>query len=212
MEENALRLIPELNPEVMISSGGALAKQNGKTVYSSLFTKQEAQNLIAAARAVCGMDCLITADTLHGYYWNCKPNADELDIGWRDAIYSDFVDFPYEALKICVETADPEKARNITQLCPNCDCVKFSDENWYKFTPKNVTKERAILAVCEASGISVAQITAFGDDLVDIGMLTLCGTGVAMGNAVPAVRQIADVVIGSNDDDGVAVYLEEHFL
>ena len=50
---------------------------------------------------------------------------------------------------------------------------------------------------------------AFGDDLADIGMLRLAGTGVAMGNALAEVKQAADVVIGSNDEDGIAVYLRE---
>ena len=39
-------------------------------------------------------------------------------------------------------------------------------------------------------------------------MLKICGTGVAMGNAVEQVKQAADITIGSNDDDGIAVYLE----
>ena len=57
--------------------------------------------------------------------------------------------------------------------------------------------------------ISEAEITAFGDDYADIGMLKLCGTGIAMGNAVEEVRKIADRVIGSNDEDGIAAYLSE---
>ena len=39
-------------------------------------------------------------------------------------------------------------------------------------------------------------------------MLRLCGIGVAMGNATDAVKEAADVVIGSNDTDGIAEYLE----
>lgn len=49
-------------------------------------------------------------------------------------------------------------------------------------------------------------------DLVDIGMLKLCGKGVAMGNALEEVKSIADVVIGSNDEDGIAEYLAEKYL
>ena len=43
-------------------------------------------------------------------------------------------------------------------------------------------------------------------------MLTLCGTGVAMGNALECVKQAADVVIGSNEEDGIAEYLEKYVL
>ena len=39
-------------------------------------------------------------------------------------------------------------------------------------------------------------------------MLRLCGLGVAMGNAVPAVKAAADLVIGTNDEGGIAQWLE----
>lgn len=43
-------------------------------------------------------------------------------------------------------------------------------------------------------------------------MLRLCGLGVAMGNAVPAVKAAADVVIVTNDEDGIAEWLESTLL
>ena len=51
-----------------------------------------------------------------------------------------------------------------------------------------------------------------GDDYNDSGMLTLCGTGVAMGNAIAEVKAIADDVTLSNDDDGIAVWLKKNIL
>ena len=51
----------------------------------------------------------------------------------------------------------------------------------------------------------------FGDDYADIGMLELCGTGVAMGNAIDEVKESADIVIGSNDEDGIADFIEEEY-
>ena len=48
--------------------------------------------------------------------------------------------------------------------------------------------------------------------LQTIGMLKLCGTGVAMGNSIAVVKEAADIVIGSNDEDGIAKYLEQFVL
>ena len=73
---------------------------------------------------------------------------------------------------------------------------------------RGVTKEAAILKACAACGIGPEEITAFGDDYADMGMLRLCGRGIAMGNALDVVKEAADIVIGSNDEDGIAVYLE----
>ena len=41
-------------------------------------------------------------------------------------------------------------------------------------------------------------------------MLELCGTGVAMGNAIDDVKAKADIVIGSNDKDGIADFIEKY--
>ena len=94
---------------------------------------------------------------------------------------------------------------------PCCDCVRFSDGYWYKFTKKGVTKENAVLKVCSACKIAPENIIAFGDDFADIGMLRLCGAGIAMGNAVQDVKEAADMVIGTNDDEGIAEYLASLF-
>ena len=88
----------------------------------------------------------------------------------------------------------------------------FSDGYWYKFTKKTATKEKAILEICSACGIKAEEIIAFGDDYADIGMLKLCGKGIAMGNAIKEVKEEADWVIGSNDEDGIAEYLAGNLL
>ena len=51
-------------------------------------------------------------------------------------------------------------------------------------------------------------LLAFGDDNNDIGILSSCGTGVTMGNAIPEVKAASDAVTKMNDEDGVAVYLD----
>lgn len=64
---------------------------------------------------------------------------------------------------------------------------------------------RFIENVC---GFGTDSIVAFGDDFADIGMLELCGTGVAMGNAIAEVKEKADIVIGTNDEEGIVDFLE----
>ena len=113
---------------------------------------------------------------------------------------------------MCVEIFDEEKAKILTERLEQCDCIRFSDGYWYKFTRKNVTKENAIMRIAEAYGFGMESIIAFGDDFADIGMLELCGLGVAMGNAIDEVKDRADIVIGSNDEEGIAYFIEENIL
>ena len=53
------------------------------------------------------------------------------------------------------------------------------------------------------------DFVSFGDDYADVGMLKMCGIGVVMGNAIQEVKDIADDITLSNEEDGVAAYLEK---
>lgn len=72
-----------------------------------------------------------------------------------------------------------------------------------------VNKAVALAEVCLALGVAQAATLAFGDDVNDRQLLAWAGVGVAMANAKQAAKDAADAVTASNDDDGVAVYLEE---
>ena len=74
-----------------------------------------------------------------------------------------------------------------------------------------VTKAAGLAWLCERDGIEAREVIAFGDMPNDVPMLTWAGHSVAMGNAHPAVRAVADEVGRTNDDDGVARYLEDVF-
>lgn len=209
--QNSMFYISKLNPDIIIASGGAVVKNNDEYIYTAEFTNDETRNMIASARKICGANCEITIDTLEKHFWNYKIDPNNIDANWGDSIYIDYSEFGEKALKMCVEIFDKEKANELAKYLRDCDCVKFSDGEWYKFTKKEATKENAILRMCQALSITVKDIIAFGDDYVDIGMLKFCGVGVAMGNAIDEVKSVADVVIGGNDEDGIAEYLEEMF-
>lgn len=211
-EKNSMEFIAELNPEVMISSAGALVKYKEEYIYKAEFTKTETMELIHKAREICGEDCEITVDTVDAHYWNYKIDPKQQDRSWGDSIYTDFENFMQESLKMCVEILDENAVEKLQRNLPGCDCARFSDGYWYKFTKKNATKENAILHMCKECGISTDEIIAFGDDYADIGMLKLCGVGVAMGNAIDEVKAVADQVIGDNDNDGIGGYLRNFVL
>lgn len=173
---------------------------------------EQTKAMIQKAREICGKDCEITIDTTEGHYWNYKIDPRQQDKSWGNSIYTDFSDFEQESLKVCVEIFDEAVAERLKRNLPDCDGIRFSDGCWYKFTKKTATKEDAILHMCKACGITTDEIIAFGDDYADIGMLKLCGSGVAMGNAIDAVKAVADQVIGDNDNDGIGYYIQNTIL
>ena len=64
-------------------------------------------------------------------------------------------------------------------------------------------KGNALRGLCEALGIDCRESVAFGDGLNDANMLRAAGRGCAMENAVPSLKESADVIVESNNDAGV---------
>ena len=76
-------------------------------------------------------------------------------------------------------------------------------------SPLGVSKATVIAELAASRGIGRESVIAFGDMPNDLPLLTWAGTSCAVANAHPDVLAAATVVIGSNDDDGVAEYLEK---
>lgn len=73
----------------------------------------------------------------------------------------------------------------------------------------HVSKWHGIETLCRKWGIDPSRTVAVGDDVNDIEMIRQAGLGVAMANAVPAVRAVAQRTTLSNNDAGVAVLIDD---
>ena len=71
------------------------------------------------------------------------------------------------------------------------------------------SKAAALDALCSQLGYSQADVIAFGDNVNDVEMLESAGLGVCMANGTDDARAAADRLTLSNDEDGIAVVLEE---
>lgn len=69
------------------------------------------------------------------------------------------------------------------------------------------SKGTAMTWLCGHLGIDPSKATCFGDNHNDISMLELAGCGAAVCNAEREVRDAADVILASNDEDGVPAYI-----
>ena len=84
----------------------------------------------------------------------------------------------------------------------------FTAPHYFEFTPLGVDKVRALQDTFAVLGITPDQVISFGDAQNDLTMIKWAKIGVAMGNAAPEVREQADYVTGSNNEDGIADALE----
>ena len=88
----------------------------------------------------------------------------------------------------------------------------LSKPDYLEILPLGVNKGSAVRDYCLIEGIDPVNIAAAGDQDVDLGMLEFAGLGIAMGNATEHVKAVADMITRSNDEDGLALALEELLL
>lgn len=111
--------------------------------------------------------------------------------------------------------ADPALiAQLYAELAPVYDdraYVTISNIEYLEFMPKGVDKGKALEVVAAHFGVPIAKTIAFGDAGNDIPLIRAAGLGVAMENAKPEAKAVADRIAPPYDADGVAVVLEELF-
>lgn len=83
-------------------------------------------------------------------------------------------------------------------------------QTWFEITSIRATKAAASHAL--ALRLCAERLVAFGDNLNDVALLAAADHGCAVANAVPQLLGIADEVLLSNSEDGVAEWLEQNVL
>ena len=83
---------------------------------------------------------------------------------------------------------------------------------WVELLPAGVSKASGLAVLCERLGVDHHEVVAVGDGWNDLPMLEWAGTAVVMADAPDEVLAVADRVVPSSQDDGVAVLLESFFV
>ena len=84
--------------------------------------------------------------------------------------------------------------------------------NNYEIGGATTSKAEALRFLMEKLQVNREELLACGDSPNDEDMIRFAGLGVAMGNALPEVKEAADYVTGSNEEDGVAMVIEKFVL
>ena len=198
-----------LEPDYEITADGTQIYAGQECIFRSELSEQDTSFIIRSILAAAP-DTEITMAAGETVYWNSRHIAASEKL--HKAVYCDFTPPPATRVsKIAARLPDADAARRIANAA-GCRLQAYRGESWYAFLPAGAGKTAAGRALAACSGIPPEDMAAFGDDDADIGMLRLCGTGVAVANAAPAVLEAADDVTLSNDRDGVALWLNCHCL
>ena len=130
---------------------------------------------------------------------------------WNASVFGGFPKLPEGTLyKVLVSGVTEREAR--AALTGDTYCTAIEGGKLYQFMSREATKWGGVREMLEDFGLAPEEAAYFGDDWDDIGPVKNCGLGVAMENAIPEVKAVADAIAGHCDGDGAARFVEENIL
>jgi Cof subfamily protein (haloacid dehalogenase superfamily) len=142
------------------------------------------------------------------------PKDKQIDIRVVDNWEKTFEEYKNEILKcICIDD-DIEKIKRAKEELLKYDDLEVVSSNYNNFEVmcKGVSKGRAVEILAGYYNIKKEEIICIGDNENDLSMIKYAGLGVAMGNGEKYVKDSADYVTSTNNEDGVAKVIEKFIL
>lgn len=131
-------------------------------------------------------------------------------------VVENFVEFVDFEINKCLLTASPEIApeleKQLREKYEGVASVYRSEAFFIEVMPENVDKATSLERMLESLGIARENTVCCGDGFNDISMIRFAGVGVAMGNAKPEVKEAADYITASNDEDGLVEVIHRFIL
>lgn len=93
----------------------------------------------------------------------------------------------------------------------NCNIIRTDGGNLIEIMPQGITKLSALNYILKLEKAHLANVIAFGDDTNDFEIIKDVGCGVAMGNSVEILKEVATLVTTSNNENGVLNVLRMFF-
>ncbi|MFT7684742.1 MAG: Cof subfamily protein (haloacid dehalogenase superfamily) [Candidatus Azotimanducaceae bacterium] len=226
-------VIDNLDLEVYcICNGGALVKnEQQETILNATLTKQEFVDVIELARShslaiagqrdahsLGGSDFIIDNkvpwhDGILSYHENNIEYARGADLlAEQDIDQENFLALStfdeMAKLKGFVEAVEKDERFNVVVVSQ-----VNGDAHYCEITQRHVDKWYGLQHLAKRFNLEAANICAVGDELNDVPMVKAAGLGVAMGNAHPKLKNLADFICGNYDEDGLLElfeYIREH--
>ena len=127
--------------------------------------------------------------------------------------FLEYIDFPVPK---CLIVGEAERLHQLEkqmhEQLRETNEVYRSEPYFLELVPKGIDKAQSLAVLLDKVGILREEVVACGDGFNDLSMIRYAGLGVAMQNAQLVVREAADFITLSNDEDGVAHVVERFML
>lgn len=192
-----------VTPDAVIHLNGNKITVGDELIYEHNMNRDLVSRLLAFAEGKQFAVGLTTGT--EDYYVNPEyvTRHDEQRFGRSDRTYLDagrLLEMPIRSLTYIGE---PEGAHQIEEAFPEVKLPMFSSGNGADIIEQEVSKAEGLKRVCRHYGIPVENTVAFGDSMNDYEILREAGIGIAMGNSITVLKQVADYVTTDIGDDGI---------
>ena len=214
-ERDTLR-ITQFGGILMAYNGGQIVEAStGKVLYEKKLDMEAARNVLRFLETQevtpildNGREFFVTDPTGYKVEYECQNNRMKCNTVKNLA---DFLNFNPNKILMSAEPAWlPSIQQTIRKILPEGMAVVQTAPFYLEVIPEAIHKGVGLLRTCRALDIDPRETLAFGDAENDIPMLEAAGVGIAMGNAPQSVKAAANDVTGSNNEDGIAQWLEKY--
>ncbi|WP_168121047.1 Cof-type HAD-IIB family hydrolase [Paenibacillus sp. HB172176] len=219
MFASAQKIARQINLNVpIITYQGALVKTllDGQVLYERSVPSDAASELLAFCSERDLHLQLYADDQLYGMEDNEKIQAYSQLSNIPYLIEPDFSKLIHKPLNKMLIIDDPQRldelALELIPLIGDRVHITKSKAHYLEFMHKEGTKGHALTFMAEHLGCTMEETIAMGDAWNDREMIQAAGLGVAMDNAIDALKEIADYVTLSNNDEGVKHVIDKFVL
>lgn len=211
----------------VVASNGAYIREKDKdeVIYSKPLNRDEIYKVIDISKKYDFCPQVFTSDTIFSeklihsaknyLRWNeTLLEKDRINIHITDDIYSIIDENLGSILKVLVMSDEDDKLlsfRKDLKSYGNFSIVS-SFKNNAEIMSEGISKGNAVKILADYFNISKDEVVCFGDGENDASMIKYAGLGIAMDNAIDEIKEIADYITDTNDNDGVAKAIEKFVL
>lgn len=204
---------------VMSYNGGQIINvQTGELIYDKKINPEMIPYLYKKARKnnfpiFTYHEDIIFTDTPDNIHVQEEAGLNGLKVVKTDNFPETVTFSPYKCTLVSDDTEALNGLENHWKKRLNGTLDVFPSEPYFlEVVPTSINKGDTLAFLLDKLGVTTNEVVALGDGVCDIPMLQLAGKGIAMGNAIDAVKSCVDYITLSNEEDGVAAALEKTIL
>ena len=198
-------------------NGGTIAKPDGTVLSAARLDAATARDAVAAFDLDWVVTWVFADGKWHTRSTDTPHNASEVvTAAQQPTVVDDFSPLLERVDKIvAVSDEEPRLAeleRRTQEALRGRATVARSQTYYLDVTAPDANKGHGVTELARALGVPLEQVAVVGDGQNDVYMFKVAGLSIAVGNASDEVKQAADHVTESNEDDGVAKAIDRFIL